>query len=505
LEKKKSLSYLNIEGYEYLCFGAEPLADQPIKINAILNLNHEDKKALQKGSQSSSFVPRGDLSISLEVGINNGFSFYWKTIEGEGLPPLVGSKEATYPKFMMENDQLENVFIDESGKNIDSGSVTQTMESLLHSKIKFIPAVRDRPAKSEDFFKRDPFIPESTEETIKSNARQTVPARQREWNRYNKDKEQFVKGSMRLVGEDLVFDKNIKEGMVPIPPYLKGSGEQMILHLLHEIESATADIVLIEEPENHLHPRLIKKLMKRIKEISEKQDKQFFITTHSPFVIDSGLLSNVWFIWQEGGSTKIKRVIDKEELGSKFFQMGITPGDFLLSNFILIVEGLSDSIFLQGVAGKLGKSFGEEGITIIDAGGDSKEKPNYQLWVEVCQNVPLPVRCLLDKGGSKYKGELIKNGIKEEDIKIWDRGDIEDFYPRRLIIEFVKKRKNKELKEEDIPQGQTVKKLLDILEGDWWKKQLATKVIEEITPEEIDSEKELKEFIEQIFKEIKVL
>ena len=499
LGEKKNISYLKIEGYEYLCFGAEPSADQPITINAVLNLNHEDRKALQKGSQSSSFVPRGDLSISLEVGISNEFRFYWKTIEGEGLPPLFGSKEANYPKFMMDD------FIDESGKKINPASVTQTIERLLLSKIKFIPAVRDRPAESEDFFKRDLLIPEGTEEIIKSNASETVPARQSKWIRYNKDRKQFVNDSMRLVGEDLVFDKNIKEETVTIPPYLRGGGVQMILHLLHEIENTSADIVLIEEPENHLHPRLIKKLMKRIKEISDKQGKQFFITTHSPFVIDSGLLSDVWFIWQEDGSTKIKRVTDKEELGSKFFQMGITPGDFLLSNFILIVEGLSDSIFLQGVAGKLGKSFGEEGITIINAGGDSKEKPNYQLWVEVCQNVPLPVRCLLDKGGSKYKGELIKNGIKEEDIKIWDRGDIEDFYPRRLIIEFVKKRKNKELKEEDIPPGQTVKKLLDILEGDWWKKQLATKVIEEITSEEIDSEKELKEFIEQIFKEIKVL
>lgn len=409
----------------------------------------------------------------------------------------------------MENGKFAEEVISKSGKNINSASVTQTIENLLHSKIKFIPAVRDRPAKSEDFFKRDPLIPENTEEIIKSNASKIVPVSRRDWISYNKDKKQFVNDSMRLVGESLVFDKNIKEGTVSIPPYLKGGGVQMILHLLHEIENTSADIVLIEEPENHLHPRLIKKLMKRIKEISEKQKKQFFITTHSPFVIDSGLLSDVWFIWQEEGRTKIKRVADKKELGSKFFQMGINPGDFLLSNFILIVEGSSDSIFLRGVAGKLGKSFGEGGITIIDAGGDTKEEPNYQLWVEVCQNVPLPVRLLLDKSSSKLKKKLIKNGVKEEDIKIWERGDIEDFYPRRLIVEFAKQQKVKELREEDVPseedvpKGQTVEKLNGILGKKWWKVELATKVAEEITPEEINDEKELKEFIEQIFKEIK--
>ncbi len=502
LGEKKNMSYLNIEGYEYLCFGAEPSADQPIKINAVLNLNHEDRKTLQKSS-SSSFVSRGDLSISLEVGINNGFSFYWKTIEGEGLPPLFSNEATYYPKFMTKNGQFKKVSKDGSSVSIDPASVTQTIERLLHSKIKFIPAVRDRPAKSEDFFKRDPLIPESTEEIIKSNASETVPASQKKWSHYNKDMKQFVEGSMRLVGKDLVFDKNIKGEMVPIHPYLKGSGEQMILHLLHEIENTSADIVLIEEPENHLHPRLIKKLMKRIKEISEQQGKQFFITTHSPFVIDSGLLSDVWFIWQEEGSTKIKRVTDKKELGSKFFQMGINPGDFLLSNFILIVEGESDRIFLQGVAGKLEKNIGEKGITIIDAGGDTKEEPNYKLCREVCQNVPLPIRLLLDKGGAKHKVKLIKNGIKEEDIKIWERGDIEDFYPRHLIVEFVKQRKGKELREEDVPKGQTVEKLNGILEKKWWKEQLARKVAEEITIEEIDSEKELKEFIEQIFEEIK--
>lgn len=124
LGEKKNMHYLNIEGYEYLCFGAEPSADQPIRINAVLNLNREDRNALQKGS-SSSFVSRGDLSISLEVGINNEFHFYWKTIEGEGLPPLFGSKEVSYPKFMMDD------FIDESGKKINPASVTQTIEHLL--------------------------------------------------------------------------------------------------------------------------------------------------------------------------------------------------------------------------------------------------------------------------------------------------------------------------------------------------------------------------------------
>ena len=126
------------------------------------------------------------------------------------------------------------------------------------------------------------------------------------------------------------------------------------------------------------------------------------------------------------------------------------------------------------------------------------EEPNYRLWADVCKNVPLPVRCLLDKSSSKRKDKPIQLGVKEYDIKRWDIGDIEDFYPRRLIVEFVKKRE-KELSEKDVPKGQTVEKLNGILGKNWWKVQLASKVAEEITYEDIDSEKELKEFIDQIF------
>lgn len=86
LGEKKNKDHLNIEGHEYLCFGAEPSADQPITINAVLDLEVKDRKAIQK-SFSSFFVSQGDLSISLEVGINDVFRFYWKTIEGEGLTP----------------------------------------------------------------------------------------------------------------------------------------------------------------------------------------------------------------------------------------------------------------------------------------------------------------------------------------------------------------------------------------------------------------------------------
>jgi len=75
------------------------------------------------------------------------------------------------------------------------------------------------------------------------------------------------------------FIKNLEH----IPITAMGEGVSNILGLIVDLCVAENKIFLIEEPENDIHPRALKELMKLIIEKSERN--QFFISTHSHIVM----------------------------------------------------------------------------------------------------------------------------------------------------------------------------------------------------------------------------
>lgn len=74
-----------------------------------------------------------------------------------------------------------------------------------------------------------------------------------------------------------------------------GDGFKSIIGLIWELsdENINNKIVLLDEPENHLHPGYIKELLNFILEFSKKLNIQFFITTHSLDVLDILLSGNL--------------------------------------------------------------------------------------------------------------------------------------------------------------------------------------------------------------------
>lgn len=98
-------------------------------------------------------------------------------------------------------------------------------------------------------------------------------------------------------------------------------------------------ILLVEEPESHLHPNAIHNLKTVLSEISKTN--QVIITTHSPIMIDRSKIDNN-IIVQKGTASEAKKIKDIRE------SLGITLSDNLSSaQLILLVEGEEDQIMLN--------------------------------------------------------------------------------------------------------------------------------------------------------------
>jgi putative ATP-dependent endonuclease of OLD family len=82
---------------------------------------------------------------------------------------------------------------------------------------------------------------------------------------------------------------------------VNGSGIKEALRLLLDVELVKPTIMLIEEPEIHLHPGLDTSMRHYLKQQSELS--QMFLTTHSTHFIDSGEYSAIYFVTNKAATT----------------------------------------------------------------------------------------------------------------------------------------------------------------------------------------------------------
>ncbi len=104
----------------------------------------------------------------------------------------------------------------------------------------------------------------------------------------------------------------------PITVFHLSDGELKFLQLLSIIFSPLpVNLVCVEEPENHLHPRLLELLIEtadRVRMENAPHGSQAFVTTHSPFLVDKLDPEDVIVVEKVDGATKCTRATDKADL-----------------------------------------------------------------------------------------------------------------------------------------------------------------------------------------------
>ncbi|NCC37129.1 MAG: hypothetical protein EOM24_34745, partial [Chloroflexia bacterium] len=88
-----------------------------------------------------------------------------------------------------------------------------------------------------------------------------------------------------------------------------------------EKKSDKIDILLIEEPENHLHPRLLPELSEEIRTASART--QLMVTTHSPFFVNTVQPEELWVLYRnEEGYTQARRAAEMRGIPAAIAQGG---------------------------------------------------------------------------------------------------------------------------------------------------------------------------------------
>ena len=210
---------------------------------------------------------------------------------------------------------------------------------------------------------------------------------------------------------NLETDLTLSEGEITIDN--KGKGKQCFIKTEFALnkKEKNLDIVLIEEPENHLSHINMKKL---ILKINETKEKQLFISTHSN-MISSRLDLRKSILLNSNSETPIK-LQNLSEGTAKFFIKAPDNNilDFILSKKIILVEGDAEFILMESFYRKVTDTeLSQSEVHVISVDGTS-----FKRYLDIAKQLNIKTAVIRDNDGnfqtkcvdhfSEYQDDFIK-------------------------------------------------------------------------------------------------
>ena len=200
-----------------------------------------------------------------------------------------------------------------------------------------------------------------------------------------------------------------------IPFHYIGKGEQCVIKTklaLGHKKAKEANILLLEEPENHLSHSTLNQLIKDIK--ADNNERQVLISTHSSFVANKLGLENLILL----NDKKTIKLTDLTNETERFFKKlsGYDTLRLILCKKAILVEGDSDELIVQkAFKVKYGVMPIEKGIDVISVG------TSFLRFLEIAKQIKKPVTVVTDNDGDvdalkskyvDYTGDDSKSFIK---------------------------------------------------------------------------------------------
>jgi putative ATP-dependent endonuclease of OLD family len=146
-------------------------------------------------------------------------------------------------------------------------------------------------------------------------------------------------------------------------------------------------LLLIEEPEVHLHPQRQLRLMEFLEaaakpmackleesnpeEINQQRPVQIILTTHSPNLSSKIALNNLVLMHRHKAYSLAEKQTNLDVTDYRFLArfLDVTKANLFFARGVLIVEGDGEAILLPALAKIMGRDFTRHGVSVVNVGG----------------------------------------------------------------------------------------------------------------------------------------
>jgi predicted ATPase len=242
-----------------------------------------------------------------------------------------------------------------------------------------------------------------------------------------------------IVPDNVMTPYYIDVGGEPLP--YSSTGTRLLLTLLTTLYDQRIEYLFLDEPELGLAPKVqtavanfLTNKAKREKELPHL--KALFITTHSHLFLDRTDLSNNFIAVRDGDRLTIRQMTSVSEFHElQFAMLGNDLESLFMPSLIVVVEGKSDHAFLTRL---FAMRFPSTKITVVIGESDGGVQTRIQTIKEAIGDLPRSpyhnrVIAVLDSKNSVKQSGLLRQGVHQDNIKIWSKNGIEHFYPSEAM------------------------------------------------------------------------
>lgn len=213
-----------------------------------------------------------------------------------------------------------------------------------------------------------------------------------------------------------------------------GLGSNNLLFMACELlligkEQDGLPLLLIEEPEAHLHPqrqlRLMEFLESATKAEGDRRAVQVIVTTHSPNLASKISLKNLVLLQGQRAFSLDEQETELAAGDYRFLErfLDVTKANLFFARGLLIVEGDSEAILLPTLAELLGHDLTEHGVSIVNVGGVGLRRYSRILQRKHPEKgvLRIPVSCITDLDVMPDCAPLVVGKVTSNDRTTWNK------------------------------------------------------------------------------------
>ena len=200
------------------------------------------------------------------------------------------------------------------------------------------------------------------------------------------------------------------------------SGEREIVHFLLAMFALNVKdgLVIVDEPELHLHPRWQRIFCALFGEVAKERNNQFIIATHSPVFVAPDTVDDVVRIYRADRASRpvLLRDVDLPEKKRLVHMINSQNNERLFfADRVVLVEGITDRLVMASlVDGMASRLKNNEAVEIVDVGG----KNSVGEYKNLLRGLQTPAFVVADRDYLKQVGEdAVKRLFTHDDAKGW--------------------------------------------------------------------------------------